>query len=93
MSEWGTVVADACAISGSHKDVVGLPTDQVTQGAVWAGAATGEVLSAADGFQGIAHCVGTRWPGYLRSGSATHPLTGYIRGRTWLWRGKQNKPG
>lgn len=47
LSEGGTVVADAGAVSGSHNKVVWPATDQVSQRAVGAGAAAGEGLPIA----------------------------------------------
>lgn len=89
--EGSTEAADTDTISGSHKNVVLLATDQVTQCAVEAGAAAGEGLSIAGGFHSIGHCICTGCPGYECSAIAKDQLTGHIRGRTWLYRGKQLK--
>ncbi len=89
LCEGGTVVADTGAISGGYKNVVSLTTDQVAQRAVGAGAAAGKCLSIAHGFHRIARCICTGSPGHMSSASATHQLAGHVRGRTWLWRGKQ----
>lgn len=90
LCEGDTEVADTGAVGGSHKNVVRLAADQVTQRAVGTGTGAGEVqLSIADCFHSIADCICAGGPVHLSSASATHQLAGHIRDRTWLWRGKQ----
>lgn len=88
LSEWGTVVADTGAISGTNLNVVRLATGQVTQCAVGAGAGAVEDLSIAGGFHGIAQCIHTGSPGHLNNARATDKLAGHISGGTWLCRGE-----
>lgn len=65
------MVADACAISGSHENVIGLSADQVLQAAVGAGAAAGEGLSRASCCHVIGQRICTGSPAHLGStGSA-----------------------
>lgn len=66
------MVADACAISGSHENVVCLAADQVIQGAVGAGAAAGYGLSRARCCHGIGQCICTGDPTHLGSIGSTY---------------------
>lgn len=68
----GTVVADACAISGSHKNVICLSADQVIHGAVGAGAAAGKCLSCTSCCHGIGQCICTGGPTHLGSIGSTY---------------------
>lgn len=86
MSEGGAGVADAGAVRGSHENVVGLATYQVSQGAVGAGAAAVEGLTVAGSCQRVAHCVCTVGPVDVSSAGTAEQLAGHISGRTGLWR-------
>lgn len=70
LSEWGTVVADTVAISGTDLNVIRLTTGHITQCAVVAGAVAVEDLFSAGGFHSIAQCVRTGSPGHLSTASA-----------------------
>lgn len=83
----GAVVADAGAICGSHKNVIYLTADQVTQGAVGAGATAGNCLPPASCCHSIVCCICTGSPAHLGSIGTTYKVTGHIQGSTWLWRG------
>lgn len=72
LSKGGTVVADACAISGSHKNVIWLAADQVIQGAVGAGTAAGKGLSPTSCCHGIGQCICTGDPAHLGSVGSTY---------------------
>lgn len=81
------MVADACAIGGSHKNVICLAADQVIQGTAGAGAAAGKGLSHASCCHGVGERVHTGGPTHLGAVASTYEATGHIQGRTWLWRG------
>lgn len=91
LSEGSSVVADTGAVGGSHENLVHLPTDQIAQRAVGAGAVAAECLCIAGGFHIVAHCIRTGGPGHLSHASSTHQPAGHIRRRTRLWRGNQIK--
>lgn len=70
MPEGGTEIADTGAVSGSHENVVRFATDETAEGAVRGAARAGEVLSSADGRQGIADSVCTGGPVDVSSADA-----------------------
>lgn len=86
LSEGGAGVADAGAVRGSHENVVGLATEQVTQSAVGAGAAALERLTVAGSCQRIAHCICTFGPVDMSGADTAVQLAGHISRRTGLWR-------
>lgn len=82
----GTVVADTGAVGGSHHNVVRLATEQVTQRAVWVGAAAVHGVSVAGGCQSVAQCIRTGGPPHESHVGSTDEVAGDIGGRTGLWR-------
>lgn len=64
------MVTDTGAIRRCHKNVMRLATRKAAQGAVRRGASAGEVLSSADGRQGIADSVSAGGPVDVSSAGA-----------------------
>lgn len=70
MPEGSTVVTDTGSICCCHKNVVRLATHKAAQGAVRRSASACEVLSGADGRQGIADSVSAGGPVDVSSAGA-----------------------
>lgn len=87
----GAVVTNAGTVTGLHENVICSTADQVTQGAVGAGAVAGNCLPLATCRHGIGCCICAGGPAHLGRIGTTYQATGHIQGRTRLWRGQTFK--